>query len=169
MIPKYTINLLGSVSRWLRAKSNTVWAKAFGHQTTMVQYADSLDQVVAYFKTQHAQCPRCGGTDGPLLREAEALDCDLCVTRTYVVDFAHGCNQELVLTHRHCLIQVKWPARSGSMFLNLALRTKDVPSFVMFDSSFPVNVNLGPNTLNAAILKNFGTCYEVQQVIKDFK
>ena len=107
MIPKYTINLLSSLSRWLAGKSDTVWARAFGHQATMKHYAESLNQVIDYFEKRYPRCGHCNGVIGaPLLREVNVSDCS-CVERVHVVDFAAGVSQTLTLDHAHTRVEFK--------------------------------------------------------------
>lgn len=76
MVPKYSANMLESASRWLEGKSNTVWAKTFGHSQQMISYALGLRDVADSLRMIFGSCRRCKGLLGaPLKREVEPLDC----------------------------------------------------------------------------------------------
>ena len=147
MIPKYTINLLSSLAHWLDARSETIWAKSFKHSGTMKHYAKSLNEIIEYLKTQHPQCKRCGGTDGPLLRELDFMDCH-CVEREIVVNFTKGGPQELVLTSNHTKVSLLFPKSDESLLVTLLVKTGPHYESVDFNTNCRNHVSMKASTIN---------------------
>lgn len=147
MIPKYTINLLSSLSRWLDARSETIWAKSFKHSGTMKHYAKSLNEIIEYLKEKHPQCNRCGGTDGPLLRELDFMDCH-CVEREIVVNFANGSHQELALNSNHTKVSLLFPESDESLLATLLIKTGSHYESVHFNTNFGSSINMKASTIN---------------------
>lgn len=81
MVTKYSANLLESAAKWLGSRSNTVWAKACGHQSLMTHYSEGLLEIAESLRALYPSCPRCKGLlNKPLARPQHSMDCE-CVVK----------------------------------------------------------------------------------------
>lgn len=167
MIPKYSINLLSSVATWLSGRSTTVWAKAFGHTHNMQAYAKSLHDIIDYLKSQYEQCSRCGGTDGPLLRDVEpSFDCH-CVERLVTVDFSTGPNQELTLSHPKT--RIRFTALEPDLVIMLTIRTGPNFQRILLETLNSRSFSLPLNSINLIQLKSLPNGVVTIGAVYDFK